>query len=69
MADTGQIKELLDQKMTRQNFLRAFGVGLLAVFGAGNVLSYLLRSSNQSKRTSVLAQKTTTGFGASKFGR
>lgn len=64
-------KELLEKQMSRQDFLKHAGLALMSVFGATNMLSYMLAEMNRierGSRTSTTMQQAGHGFGSGKFG-
>ena len=65
-----EIKELLGKPLSRGDFLKVAGVGMLTVFGAGNFITYL--KASQVKPQQHVATKQTDqsngGFGSRKFG-
>lgn len=59
------LKDILNKKMTRQEFLRYTGGTLLLLLGFGNLLAFL----NRPTKTAVQPQaETQHGFGSRKFG-
>lgn len=66
-----QVKQALSTPMTRKEFLRLAGTGVLAVLGVTNFISVLSKTSDLTADTkSVARQKTNKrdGFGSRKFG-
>lgn len=67
-----QVQELLTRQMTRKEFLRLFGVAVLASFGVNNFISYLLKNSKQPSRDAMSGQgmeRGGSGFGSRRFGQ
>lgn len=65
------LKELLSKPMSRQDFLRLFGVAMLSLFGIRNILSYLTKegASTASVPQQVVShQASVKGFGSRSFG-
>lgn len=65
-------KDLLNKQMSRQEFLKQAGMAAMAVFGAANMLQYMLAEMNRLEtRTQMAAtslRQAGHGFGAGKFG-
>ena len=62
------LKHLYSKQMTRAEFLRFTGIGILTLLGVTNFISFLLRSTGQSKPVEVAKVPTRHGFGSRKFG-
>lgn len=66
-----QVKQALSTPMTRKEFLRVFGTGVLALFGVMNFISLLSKTSDVAVGTKMAKTQQTkerSGFGSSKFG-
>lgn len=69
MKPTKPVKDLLEKEMTRQEFLKVAGLGMLSIFGVGNVLSYIVtKPQKPNQQIASRAQDNAHGFGSRKFG-
>lgn len=66
-----QVKEALSTPMTRKEFLRIIGTGMLSLLGVTNFISLLSKTSEIAPAIEKTASKQTDkrdGFGSRKFG-
>jgi hypothetical protein len=63
---TTNLQKLMQQELTRKQFLQVVAVLLVSVLGFGNLVNMLTRIHAPS--TSQLKGKSKNGFGNSKFG-
>ncbi len=65
-----QISELMQEQMSRKDFVRLSIFAIFSLFGVANLIQYLLsHSPSRTKRDTVShTPKERHGFGASKFG-
>lgn len=65
-----QAKQVLSTPMSRKEFLRVLGVGLLSLLGVVNFISLLAKSSSVTtgSRTTLGKQDQPSSFGSRKFG-
>lgn len=61
-----QLNELVDKELSRKDFLKFIGGGVIVLLGMNNFISYLSRFKNTG--TSEIVDSS-HGFGSRKFGR
>ncbi len=63
-----QAKQILAKEMTRQEFLRVMGLGILAVLGVANFMSFFSKTPDKVTSASPSAKDDSHRFGSRKFG-
>lgn len=66
MVSWHKVDELMQQEVSRKDFLRYVGIALLSLIGVATMMQNLQKSLNDHGSPS---QKTATGYGASVYGR
>jgi hypothetical protein len=60
-------KELSDKPMSRKDFLKVAGLGILTIFGVSNYLQFFMKHHPAANKT-VINHSATNGFGSRPFG-
>jgi hypothetical protein len=60
-------EELFAKAMSRKDFLRFIALGIFAAFGVNNFIGFL-NDNVHNHRSLQVSQKTSKGFGSSRFG-
>ncbi len=61
------LQNLLQQELTRKQFIQMLGVMVVSLLGFNNLIS-MLAKMNHSTNTKKVAASAKDGFGSSKFG-
>lgn len=65
-----QAKQILQKEMTRQQFLQIMGLGILTIFGIGNLIASLSKQQSQilAETKNPSRSDDSHKFGSRKFG-
>lgn len=63
-----QAKQILAKEMTRQEFLRVMGLGILAVLGVANFMSFFSKAPDKVTSANSSSKDDSHRFGSRKFG-
>ena len=68
MKQTFTKTELFAQSMSRREFMKFLALGLLAMLGLNNLMSFLNSRAHQQSQVQATQQVSGHGFGSSRFG-
>ena len=68
MGSKSHIHDLMNMKMTRQEFLQFIGVSLVSVIGFSQVIAFLSQMNQNKQLAYTPTPKEKAGFGTRKFG-
>lgn len=69
MIDLKHVHDLMEQEVSRKEFLRYVGVGLLSAVGITNIIKNLSQPLQLPTAQQPRVQKSTSGYGMSPYGR